>query len=329
MSSGTSGKLLHIDASEYSEATLSIFKALASDIRLSILIYLSDRVVNVNEIADALDISASAATTHVQILEQAGLIRTEVKPASRGLQKLCARTYDQLLIQLPHVSKNSHKTLTITMPIGAYTDFEVRPTCGLVNENHLIGLLDHPTSFYEPDHIHAQLIWFHEGFLEYRFPNQFPNGAIVESLELSMEICSEAPLHHMDWPSDITLWMNGVEVGTWSSPADFGGKRGALTPAWWEEKDSQYGLLKVWRVSHTGSFIDGKIISSVTLGDLAVTASPAIRVRIGVKPDAYNVGGINIFGEKFGNYPQPIILRAEYSLDPTLGNNDERRINRR
>lgn len=318
MAGGTSGKLLHLDASEHSDKTLGFLKALASDIRLSILIYLSDRVVNVNEIADALGISPSTATTHVQILEQAGLIRTEVKPANRGLQKMCARTYDQLLIQLPRVHSGFRKSLTIAMPIGAYTDFEVYPTCGQASEHALIGLLDDPTSFYEPEHIHAQLIWFHKGYLEYRFPNHFPNGAVLENLELSMEICSEAPLHHDDWPSDISLWINGVEIGTWSSPADFGGRRGVLTPDWWEEKDTQYGLLKIWRVSHEGAFIDGKRIGPATLADLAITASPAIRVRIGVKPDAYNVGGINIFGEKFGNYPQPIVFKAEYTLDPSV-----------
>jgi predicted transcriptional regulator len=319
----TTGKFLHIDASEHSEKTLSFLKALASDIRLAILVYLSDRIVNVNEIADALNISPSTATIHVQILEQAGLIRTEVKPASRGLQKLCARTYDQLLIQLPHVNKTPRKNLTIPMPIGAYSDFNVTPTCGLASEHSLIGLLDNPTSFYEPGRIHAQLIWFHEGYVEYRFPNHFPPGTILENLELSMEICSEAPLHHTDWPSDITLWVNGTEVGTWTSPGDFGGKRGLLTPAWWEEKDSQYGLLKVWRVSNEGSFIDGQMIGPTTLADLKLTASPAISVRIGVKPDAYNVGGINIFGEKFGNYPQPIMLRAEYQLDPHLASDQK------
>jgi predicted transcriptional regulator len=35
-------------------------------------------------------------------------------------------------------------------------------------------------------------------------------------------------------------------------------------------------------------------------------------VRVGVKENAANVGGINIFGREFGNYPQDILLRIDY-----------------
>ena len=78
------------------------------------------------------------------------------------------------------------------------------------------------------------LLWFHHGYVEYRFPNRLAAGAEVESLELSCELCSEAPLHHDNWPSDITVWLNGLELGSWTASADFGGQRGALTPSWWE-----------------------------------------------------------------------------------------------
>lgn len=315
------GKNLSLNVTEQQEQTLTFLKAMASEPRLAILAFLDDRVVNVNEIADALGMSASSATSHIQILEKAGLIRTEIKPASHGLQKLCARTFDHVVIHLPRIRTQAHKTIRSTMPIGAYSDFQVSATCGLASEHQIIGIMDDSTSFYEPDRIYAQLIWFRAGYLEYRFPNNLPSGAIVQNLELSMEICSEAPLHHLDWPSDITLWINDVEVGTWTSPGDFGGERGQLTPGWWEEKDSQYGLLKTWKVSPEGAFIDGLALSQVRLNSLFIRDYPYIRVRLGIKPDAYNAGGINIFGEKFGNYPQPIILKLDYTLDPGLGNN--------
>ncbi|MFX9246770.1 transcriptional regulator, partial [Acinetobacter baumannii] len=88
-------------------------------------------------------------------------------------------------------------------------------------------------SFYEPDKVNAQLLWFKQGYVEYRFPNRTPYDCLLTGIEVSMEICSEAPLHNPDWPSDITLWINGVETGTWQSPGDFGGERGLLTPVWW------------------------------------------------------------------------------------------------
>ena len=127
-----------------------------------------------------------------------------------------------------------------------------------------------------------------------------------------MEICSEAPLHHDDWPSDITLWINEVEVGTWTSPQDFGGQRGALTPEWWESYNTQYGLMKSWQITDEGSFIDGLRISNVTLPALKIKEQGFISARIGVKADAQHVGGINLFGRQFGNYPQDIILRLRF-----------------
>jgi predicted transcriptional regulator len=108
------------------------------------------------------------------------------------------------------------------------------------------------------------------------------------------------------------MWINGVEIGSWTSPADFGGERGLLTPQWWETKDSQYGLLKRWSVAQDGSYIDGRMISSVQIQDLRLNEKPFIEVRLGVKQDAQNVGGINIFGDKFGNYPQPIVLKVDF-----------------
>lgn len=314
-----------MNVTEQPDKALAFLKALASEPRLAILAYLDDRIVNVNEIADALGMSPSSATNHIRTLEEAGLIRTEVKPATHGLQKLCARTFDQLLIQLPRIRNQSHKTITVPMPIGAYSDFDVSPTCGLASEHQIIGIMDDPASFYEPDRIHAELIWFRAGYLEYRFPNNLPAGAVLQNLDLSFEVCSEAPLHHLDWPSDITLWINDVEVGTWTSPSDFGGERGQLTPMWWEEKDTQYGVFKTWKVTNQGAFIDGLGLGPTSLADLEINAQSFIKVRIGVKPDAYNVGGINIFGGKFGNYPQPIILRMDYTLAPELGNTIERR----
>ena len=45
----------------------------------------------VNEIAEFLNIPASSMTLHVQVLEEAELIHTELKPGIRGSMKLCIR----------------------------------------------------------------------------------------------------------------------------------------------------------------------------------------------------------------------------------------------
>lgn len=293
----------------------SILKALASRPRLRILKLLSDRLCNISEIAEALDLPLSTATRDINILEEAGLLDTELAPATRGVQKLCARMYDRILIELPlhiHTSLPEQEQVELSMPVGTFVDCEVASTCGLASDAGIIGLFDDPASFYEPDRVQAQLIWFHQGYVKYRFPNRLPPKVTVDSLHLSLEICSEAPMHHEDWPSDITVWINSVEIGTWTSPADFGGQRGALTPDWWESRNSQYGLLKVWQVNGEGSFVDGLKISSIRLEDLHLTDHATVSVRIGVKEDTQHVGGINIFGRHFGNYPQDIVLRLRY-----------------
>lgn len=304
------GRVLYIDAeSDRAEAQLH---ALSSSTRLQMLNLLRNRVLNVGQIAEELELPASTATSNINALEEAGLINTELRPATRGLQKVCARAYDAIIVELARGVEEQEQSTEVSMPVGAYVDCKVAPTCGLASDKGIIGLFDDPASFFEPDRVHAQLLWFHYGYVEYRFPNRLPPKATLESLALSLEICSEAPLHHEDWPSDISVWVNDVELGAWTSPADFGGQQGVLTPDWWESWNSQYGLLKVWQANSAGSFVDGRRVSDVTVDQLRVPNNPFLTVRIGVKPDARHVGGINIFGRGFGNYPQDIVLRLRY-----------------
>ena len=290
----------------------AVTKALGSQTRLEILRFLSAHTCSVLEIAEALELPPSTANLHINVLEKAGLIQTNLRPATRGLQKVCARVFDRVVIQLPAEYELEETTVEVSMPIGAYADVHIIPTCGLAGELGIIGHLDDPLTFYEPDRIYAQLLWFRRGYVEYRFPNRLPPNVVLDDIEVSFEVCSEAPLHHADWPSDITVWIGNLEIGTWTSPADFGGERGALTPAWWDSQNSQYGLLKVWRVANNGSFVDGIQVSKVTLQHLSMRPGEPIPLRIGIKDGAANIGGINLFGSKFGNYPQDIVLRQHY-----------------
>jgi predicted transcriptional regulator len=304
-------RILSIDTQRSTDEIERVLKALASERRLAILRHLSNQICSLNEIAEALDMPASTATMHINILEEAGLVRTELKPANRGLQKVCSRAYDQIILDLPGAEVSEHNVQDIFMPIGAYVDCQVAPTCGLAGELGLIGETDDPQTFYHPERIYAQLLWFRHGYVEYRFPKRIPPHMTLESLQVSLEICSEAPLHNQDWPSNISMWLNGVEIGTWTCPSDFGGERGSLTPVWWEEWNSQYGLLKLWRVTEDGAYVDGVRLSDVTLADLDVASASYITMRIGVKQEG-TPGGLNIFGRGFGNYPQDIVMRLRF-----------------
>ena len=94
-------KSIHVDGTTGEGHAAVIFRALANDTRVAILRYLGDRVVAVNQIAKDMGLPSSTATMHVTVLERAGLLHTELRPASRGLQKVCARTYDELVFDLP------------------------------------------------------------------------------------------------------------------------------------------------------------------------------------------------------------------------------------
>src|SRR5690606_37631997 len=95
----TRGRILHIEVVSGNDQAELILKALASSTRLKILELLSAQVLNISEIGQALDFPISTATLHVNILEKAGLINTELRPATRGLQKVCARAYDVMILE--------------------------------------------------------------------------------------------------------------------------------------------------------------------------------------------------------------------------------------
>lgn len=56
------------------------------------------------------------------------------------------------------------------MPVGNYKRISVKPTCGLATDSKCIGMIDDARSFYEPEHVFAQILWFRQGFVEYDFP---------------------------------------------------------------------------------------------------------------------------------------------------------------
>lgn len=289
-----------------------IFKALGNPLRLRILQLLSNHAFTVAQIIENLDMPTSTVNQHLRVLEEAGLIQTDLRPATRGTEKVCAGVYRRIECNLIPPAATPEQAIETSMPVGAYSDFHVTRPCGLASPLNLIGMQGDPEAFLEPDHINAEIIWFASGYVEYRFPKRLPPRAYTASLYLSVELCSEAPGHNADWPSDITVWINDVEVGTWTSPGDFADTRGILNPDWWPSNNSQYGSLKSWQVNDSGSYIDGLRVSDVAIHDLEIDKHPYIKVRIGLKPDALYNGGVNIFGRHFGNYPQDIVMRLVY-----------------
>ena len=70
----------------------AISHALSNEQRLDILKELIGNSANINELARKLDIPVSSVAPHVNVLEEAGLIKTEMQRGARGNMKLLGVT---------------------------------------------------------------------------------------------------------------------------------------------------------------------------------------------------------------------------------------------
>lgn len=298
-------------ALDWSKESLPVYEALASEVRLSILRHLGERPMNVKELADAHKISSAIMTKHVKKLEIAELIKTEMIPGKAGRQKLCRLHVEEAMIRFPIEQQRQRLYVQNTLSVGHYTDFQVEPTCGLATEHKIIGEFDDPRSFLDTERVNAKILWFYKGFVEYKLANFLHASQTADELEISLEISSEAPFTNENWPSDISFSFNRHELGIWRSPGDFGDRVGKYTPNWWPRSVNQYGLLKVIRINHQGTFIDGIKLSDVKINEVQIN-NPQWTFSIAVGNSATYVGGVTLFGSSFGNYDQDIDFRLYY-----------------
>ena len=301
-------KVLNISLKEKDRADI-FFKALSNRKRRDILSLLDKKgPLSIVSIAFYLDLPISTVSEDVSMLLKTGLISVIKKDSVRGQSKIVSRQYEQVNINL--VDDNvalSNENEVIETPIGAYQSFHVNKLCGMLSENGYIGPRDDTNCFYESNRFEAQLIWFDYGYLEYKIPFKTNKTDLIDSLSFTLELCSETPKYNEKWPSDIFFEVNNQDMGYFISPGDFGERRGRYTPNWWNDATS-YGILKNLTINSEGCFIDGVKTSDVTIEDLHLGDSKVITFRVGVKEDAKNRGGMNIFGNKFGDYPQHIVL---------------------
>lgn len=294
--------------------SLPLFKALSSDIRIQILDLLSEyKQLNMNELAEKLELSNGAVTMHIKKLEECGLIKINTLTAKHGIQKICCLHEDKFVIDISvPVTSNSYEA---EIGIGHYSSYEISPTCGLATKDKLIGEVDNPSYFADPERINSDILWFTKGFIEYRIPNYLKPGQSFSEIQVSMEISSEAPGNCSIWPSDIYFTLNNTNVGSWTSPGDYADSKGILTPSWWFSNWNQYGLLKLLTINKFGTFIDGLKISDVTIEDINLNYKSDLVLKLSVPEDTEHIGGLTIFGKNFGNYNQGINIRVIY--EPT------------
>jgi predicted transcriptional regulator len=204
--------------------------------------------------------------------------------------------------------KREKPSYSIEMPVGMFSSVHISAPCGMVTKDKIIGLIDDPRTFYLPERNQAEKLWFSEGSISYHFPLKSSRRKYSE-LAFSFEICSETACYNPDWPSDITVSVNDTELTTFTSIGDFGGRRGKFTASNWSISSTQFGILKTIRLTEEGVFVDHSLVrEDITFSDLIGNDHTAVKLTLSIKSDAKHRGGLNLFGKRFGDYPQAIVM---------------------
>lgn len=194
--------------------------------------------------------------------------------------------------------------------VGMYSSFVADGSYLCLVKNKLFT---DKADIYDPKHFDAQLIASSNGRVTYEFSNTIALHKEVVELSISMEICSEAPYHDNNYMSDITFWINGKEITTYLSSGDYGDRVGILNPDYWPKVNTQYGKLVNLTIKKDGVYINGiKQKSKYNLENVDLKKGNKLTLTIGNKNTAEHVGGFNIFGKTFGDYPQDVCLQFYY-----------------
>lgn len=289
-------------------------KALSNRVRLNILRLLQNgsHLLTISEIARALDIPKTTAIHHVEVLEQAELVIVLYKSSTTGTVRVVGRNIKSTHIchfYPDPVERNDTKTLIQTHKVGNFSDIDC-DTYAVVLDDHSIF---ETTDRFDPKHYDAMLLYTEKGIITYEFSGAVAKTHKIHELSLSLELCSEAPYFNNNYYSDITFWINGVELCTYISTGDYGDRRGRLNPDWWPSTVTQYGKLVSLVVNGKGVMLNGiDVTDKITVDSLELDKHDSIKIAFGNKGTSTHIGGMNIFGSHFGDFEQDIVLKIEH-----------------
>lgn len=311
----TTNKALMRLAVADTERTAMVCKALGNESRLRVLQNLVARPAILSDLAQQLNMPLSSLSAHVDLLEKAGLISVTSLLGSRGGQKRCAPIIDSVLVGIidkaPDIA-DSGCMYRLDMPVGNYFNYEISAPCGIASAEDFLAPDDDPAGFAVANHCQAQMLWLSHGQLEYRFPAKelMTRVGKMSRVEFTLELCAETYGFDESWRSDVSVWINGVEIGFIECMGDHGGRRGLLNPRWWPAYATQYGDLHKITITRTESFLDAARSPHTLQGLLKKNKDNSLRFTIGVKPTARYAGGMNLFGAHFGDHAQGIVMQV-------------------
>lgn len=306
------------------EELAKVCAALSVKPRREIIKLIAKAPSSINDIAWKLNIPVSTASFHIKTLVEANILRYTSSNSKRGNEKLVSLNMVMFNLMLDRSASVADNIQVISVPIGSYTAYKAEPTCGINTPDGVLVIEDTPAMFSSPRRFEAGLIWLKCGFLEYTVPllnyagsrssgtNALYDKRTIRSISFRFELCSETAMYDHNCKSDITFSINGMEACTFLSTGDFGEHRGRLNPEWMPSKDTQYGLLYNIDIRYDGTYLNEKRVSELAIEDLDLVNNDLLTFRIEVKPDAKHVGGFNLFGKTFGDYPQDIDIVVTY-----------------
>lgn len=290
-----------------------ICNALSNPIRVKILRQLQEGPKTIPELASLNNISITNCVFHTSILEEVSLIRIELVPSETRNVRMCYRLMRKVNINLFQNQKfgDSQKEYKLNCLVGDYVDLsdDAEVKFHTKEEAHLFD------NTFMPSRREAQVIWSPRGTITYAFPNPVQEKEEVTSINLCLELCSEVVEYNNEYKSDITFWINDVELFTHTSPGDYGDRPGFNNPEWAINVTvmTQYGdHYNIVIKKHSIYLNDVLVNKDFNIDSLNIKKHPnKILLKIGNKHDALNKGGWNIFGKGFGDYPIDIELKIK------------------
>ena len=103
--------------------------------------------------------------------------------------------------------------------------------------------------------------------------------------------------------------INDIYLCTFISRGDHGERRGLLNPSWYGPTSTQYGNYVEIVIGSFGVSLNNDVVNKhVNIDSLDLDNADEILFKFG--NGETNVGGLNLFGKHFGDYPQDIKVRC-------------------
>lgn len=288
---------------------LPLFKALGSETRIAILELLIEQgPMRMTKIAQELQITGGALTTHVRMLNEAGILLIQTKGGRHGIQKVCSVNNERILIEAP-MRAQGQQIYDADIDIGQFIDCEATAPCGIATTDRLLRPHEDPSSFSDPERLRAGVLWLSKGFVEYAVPSFVKAGQKLTKLEIALEVAPGAPKGEEADTTDLAISLNGRDLGELTLKPGRDNMVGKANPAWWNSEYRQRGVNRLISVDSTGTYVDGEQLSNTTLEDLQIKGKRSMPLRIATvagKP------GFTLFGRCFGGQAYGIRVRSHY-----------------